>query len=94
MARLYLGSTYWSSRPQTDIEHTGRFSDGRLETDVAIVGGGFTGCVLAFVFARAGIPVAVFERAAITRGSTCASTALLMQEPDRGFLELVRRYGA
>ena len=93
MPHLHFGSTYWSCRREPEVESK-RFPAGaRVETEVAIVGGGFTGCVSAYVFARAGIPVALFERGGITQGSTCASTALLMQEPDRGFVELVRRYG-
>ena len=35
----------------------------------------------------------LLECARIGRGSTAASTALLMQEPDRDFAELVERYG-
>ena len=36
----------------------------------------------------------VLESKVIARGSTVASTALLMQEPDRDFVDLARRFGA
>jgi glycine/D-amino acid oxidase-like deaminating enzyme len=61
---------------------------------VAIVGGGFTGAAVAWRFADAGIRVAVLEAQRIGRGSTAASTALLMQEPDEDLTVLARRYTA
>lgn len=60
---------------------------------MAIVGGGFTGCLVALTFAEAGVRVSVLERSLVARGSSVASTALLMQEPDRSFLELADRFG-
>ena len=65
-----------------------------LNVDVAVVGGGITGAALAWRFADAGIRVALVEAARIGRGSTAASTALLMQEPDDGSGGAVpQRYG-
>jgi len=61
--------------------------------DVAVVGGGITGAAIAWRFARAGARVVLVDAARIGRGSTSASTALLMQEPDEDFAELARRYG-
>jgi glycine/D-amino acid oxidase-like deaminating enzyme len=45
------------------------------------------------MFGKAGLRVGLLESAQIGRGSTAASTALLMQEPDCDFAELVQRYG-
>src|SRR5688572_9881910 len=67
---------------------------GRREADVVIVGGGITGCVAAHRLATAGLRVVVLEAQRIGRGSTAASTALLMQEPDVDFRDLADRYGA
>jgi len=64
-----------------------------LSVDVAIVGGGITGAVAAYLFSKAGARVAVLEARAVAGGSTAASTALLMQEPDKDVGELARRYG-
>jgi glycine/D-amino acid oxidase-like deaminating enzyme len=47
-----------------------------------IVGGGITGAGIAHVFAEAGVPVVLIEAGRVGRGSTAASTALLMQETD------------
>ena len=65
----------------------------RLTVDVAVVGGGVTGAAVAWRFAAAGIRVAVLEAARVAGGSTAASTALLMQEPDKDLAELQRKYG-
>jgi glycine/D-amino acid oxidase-like deaminating enzyme len=65
-----------------------------LDVDVAIVGGGITGAAIAWRFADAGLRVAVLEAREIGRGSTSASTALLMQEPDEDLSVLARRYGS
>lgn len=62
--------------------------------DVAILGGGVTGAIVAWRLAAAGVRVAVLEAGRVGRGSTAASTALLMQEPDEDFSALGARYGA
>jgi len=61
--------------------------------DVVIVGGGITGALIALTFASQGISVILLERGWVGCGSTVASTALLLQDPDRGLAELTRRYG-
>ncbi len=62
--------------------------------DVVIVGGGITGAIAAYLFSDAGIRVAVVEAKTCGQGSTAASTALLMQEPDRDFCDLAARRGS
>ncbi|MEO5742559.1 MAG: FAD-binding oxidoreductase, partial [Vicinamibacterales bacterium] len=54
---------------------------------------GITGAICAYLFADAGIRVALLESKITGRGSTVASTALLMQEPDRDFSDLTGRFG-
>jgi glycine/D-amino acid oxidase-like deaminating enzyme len=53
-----------------------------------------TGVTVALEFARAGARVAVMESDLVGRGSTAASTALLLREPDLGLGDLGRLYGA
>jgi glycine/D-amino acid oxidase-like deaminating enzyme len=60
---------------------------------VVVIGGGITGCVAAQRLASRGLRVVVLEAQKIGRGSTAASTALLMQEPDVDFGDLSERYG-
>ena len=63
------------------------------QADIAIVGGGLTGGMIAEAFARQGARVAVIEASRIGQGSTAASTALLLQEPDYDLGALSERYG-
>jgi glycine/D-amino acid oxidase-like deaminating enzyme len=53
-----------------------------------------TGASVATVFGEAGVHVALVEGALVGRGSTAASTALLLREPDVGLIGLAQRYGA
>jgi glycine/D-amino acid oxidase-like deaminating enzyme len=66
---------------------------GEHRVDAVVVGGGMTGALVAEAFARAGISVIVLEAGLVGRGSTAASSALLLREPDRGLVELTERYG-
>ena len=61
--------------------------------DVVVVGGGITGALVACAFASAKVAVAVVEADLVGRGSTAASSALLLQEPDQGIAQLAHRYG-
>ena len=91
MPRLRLAQPLWLDQaPRAPILPA---LDRTIHVDVAIVGGGITGVAAAWMFADAGLRVGLLEGAQIGRGSTAASTALLMQEPDCDFVELVRRYG-
>lgn len=89
---LRLGRPFWLERTADRATRYPRLS-GAHQTDVAIVGGGMTGALIAHAFASAGISTTVLEASAIGTGSTAASAALLLQEPDLGLTELTRRYG-
>jgi glycine/D-amino acid oxidase-like deaminating enzyme len=67
---------------------------GNHATSVAIVGGGMTGALVAHAFASAGISTILLEASVVGLGSTAASSALLLQEPDLELTELTARYGA
>src|SRR5687768_7660168 len=90
MRDLHRGHPLWLVRRPTQ---TYRALKTNLDVDVAIVGGGMTGATTAAVFSHAGLRVAVLEAGLIGMGSTVASTALLLREPDMGLTELGRRYG-
>jgi glycine/D-amino acid oxidase-like deaminating enzyme len=66
---------------------------GQHDTAVAVVGGGITGALIAHAFSSAGIATTVLEGALVGRGSTAASSALLLKEPDLELTELTERYG-
>lgn len=80
------------------LEHAGhrrRYPSlsGPHQASVAIVGGGMTGALIAHAFASAGISTILIEASEFGRGSTAASSALLLQEPDLELTELANRYG-
>ena len=89
---LRRGRTIWLGRTKPAVKYP--ILRGPHTTDVAIVGGGMTGGMIAEAFTRHGARVAVIEAARIGQGSTAASTALLLQEPDYDLAALTDRYGA
>jgi glycine/D-amino acid oxidase-like deaminating enzyme len=61
--------------------------------DVAVIGGGITGALVAYHLVEAGIDTIVLDRRDIGNGSTCASTALLQYEIDTPLSELIEMVG-
>ncbi|MBW8366261.1 MAG: FAD-binding oxidoreductase [Arenimonas sp.] len=61
--------------------------------DVAVVGGGITGALIADELHRHGHDVAVLEQRDVGWGSTSASTALLQYEIDAHLVDLAKQYG-
>jgi glycine/D-amino acid oxidase-like deaminating enzyme len=67
---------------------------GTAACDVAIIGAGITGALVADAFAGSGGRVVVLEAHEIGQGSTAASTALLQYEIDTHLADLVQMLGA
>src|SRR6188474_3501185 len=93
MPRLRRGESLWLHGRKVAPVRAPALA-GHHRADLAIIGGGITGCAAAHQLASAGARVVLIEAARIGRGSTAASTALLMQEPDADFGDLAGRYGA
>jgi glycine/D-amino acid oxidase-like deaminating enzyme len=53
-----------------------------------------TGALVAHAFASAGVATTLLEGGLAGRGSTAASSAMLLQEPDLELTQLTRRFGA
>lgn len=64
-----------------------------LKTDVAVLGGGISGALVAWHLIQRGIPCAVIDARSIGLGSTCASTSLLQYEIDTPLTKLTRMVG-
>ena len=64
-----------------------------LRCDVAVIGGGISGALIADEFAGHGHDVAVFDGRDVGWGSTAASTAMLQYEIDTPMTDLAKRYG-
>ena len=93
MSQRRHGVPAWLGRIPRNQRPTYPRRRGDLEIEVAIVGGGFSGCATAYAFAAAGIPVALLEAASIGQASTAGSTGLLMQEPGIDYVDVEARYG-
>ncbi len=90
---LRLGRPLWlSDGARREPRYPGL--SGRHDTTVAVVGGGITGALVAHAFASAGIATTVLEASVVGRGSTAASSALLLKDPDLELTALARRYGS
>ncbi|QDU94901.1 NAD(P)/FAD-dependent oxidoreductase [Lignipirellula cremea] len=61
--------------------------------DVAVIGAGITGAMLAERLSRIGMSVAVVDRRDVCQGSTSASTALLQYEIDLPLVEMAKKIG-
>jgi glycine/D-amino acid oxidase-like deaminating enzyme len=63
-----------------------------VRCDVAVVGAGITGALIARALCEAGLDVVVLDKRDAGWGSTAATTALLQYEIDGGMLGIARRY--
>ena len=59
-----------------------KYLDKDIETDVIIVGGGVTGCLLGYYFSKSNINTVILEKNIAGYGSTSITTALLQYELD------------
>jgi glycine/D-amino acid oxidase-like deaminating enzyme len=66
---------------------------GPLDIDVAIVGGGLTGCATAYAFAAAGVKVALFEAERIGQASTARAGGVMASEPALDFEAIEKLHG-
>ena len=66
---------------------------GEIQTQVAIVGGGLTGCACAAVFATAGVRVVVLEADRLGSGETARSAGLARHDLDASFQETAALHG-
>src|SRR5690349_23182980 len=88
---LRTGTPLWLGRGAPHIGH--RPLEHNLRVDVAIVGAGISGALIADAMLSAGHTVAVFDRRGPVKGSTPASTALLQFEIDSPLTLLTRKIG-
>ena len=64
-----------------------------MKCDALIVGGGITGSLIAERLTRQGLDVIIIDREFPGRGSTAASTSMLLWEIDRSLTQLTQSYG-
>jgi glycine/D-amino acid oxidase-like deaminating enzyme len=83
---------YWLLR--NGIGAAGAPLDHSLDCDVAIIGAGITGALVADALIETGLRIVVLDGGEIAQGSTSASTALLQYETDTKLIELAKLLGA
>jgi glycine/D-amino acid oxidase-like deaminating enzyme len=87
------GSSPWVDLfPKSRVPAYPRYR-GSMATDIAIVGGGLTGCAAAYAFAAAGIRVALVEQGQIGRGSSGSSSGWISDDPGLNFGALEQALG-
>ena len=64
-----------------------------IETDVLVVGAGITGAMIADALSASGMKVVVVDKRGAAKGSTTASTAMVLYEIDTPLTKLARKIG-
>ncbi len=88
---LHSGLAYWIVKNKL-YEYFNPLRDDQV-VDVAIIGSGITGALVAHELCEAGIPCAVFDKRTISTGSTAASTSQLQYEIDVPLCEMIDSLG-
>ena len=89
---LRTGSPLWSESPGASVTHQPLTRD--LRTEIAVIGTGISGALVAFTLTLRGYRVLLLDRREPLHGSSMASTALVQPELDVSLTELTRRIGA
>ncbi|MDB6167412.1 MAG: FAD-dependent oxidoreductase [Verrucomicrobia bacterium] len=89
--KLLSPQPFWPIRDGIPASYPPLERDARC--DVAIIGGGITGALVAWHLADAGVDAMVLDRREVAHGSTAGSTGLLQYEIDRPLWQLAREIG-
>jgi glycine/D-amino acid oxidase-like deaminating enzyme len=86
--KLRIGKPLWLATKGAPL-HVYRLSR-TVTCDVAIIGAGITGALVAHQLLKAGLKVVMIDKRRVGLGSTAASTGLLMVQPDSSIADLTR----
>jgi glycine/D-amino acid oxidase-like deaminating enzyme len=93
MSQTKYGRSWWiDTFPKSRVPSYPRHR-GPLAVDIAVVGGGVTGCATAYAFAAAGIKVALVEADQVGRGSSGFSNGWISDDPGASFVAVERLLG-
>lgn len=93
MPRTRYGVSPWIHRFPDSRRPDFPRAKGELDADVAIVGGGLTGCATAYGCAVAGLRAVVLEGARVGQGSAGRSAGLLLPDPGPSFRDVAQAHG-
>src|SRR5947209_13416247 len=79
------GSRYWHDRTADNRRRAyGKFR-GDATADVVVIGGGLTGCAMAYAIAASGLDVVLVEAERLAAGATSAGIGAILPQPDAVF---------
>lgn len=93
MPQTRYGVSPWTERATRAQRPSAARLRGERSADVVVVGGGFTGCLTAYILAQAGQGVVLLEASRIGRGATSAASGRLLSTPGVSFRALHERFG-
>ncbi len=88
---LRSGTSYWIALEPEPLSAEPLAAD--IRCDVAIVGGGITGALIADRLVQEGVDTVLIDKRLLATGSTAASTGLLQYEIDTPLVDLIRKVG-
>src|SRR5579872_3277167 len=87
------GRSPWTDRaPASRVPSYPKYK-GHTDVDVAIIGGGLTGCTAAYAFAAAGVGVVLLESDRIGRGTTSLADGWISDDPGARFADVEKAMG-
>ena len=86
------GHSLWADSSRINVRHRSQLQ--YESCDIAIVGGGVSGALIALTLSAEGHDVVVVDRRSFLRGSTLASTAMIQFELDTPMTQLAEKLGA
>ncbi len=86
------GRPIWADTPRIDVRYRTRLDNENC--DVAVIGAGISGALIALALAERGHDVVIVDRNEPCRGSTLASTAMIQFELDTPLIELADQKGS
>jgi glycine/D-amino acid oxidase-like deaminating enzyme len=93
VTKTHYGVRYWLDRVPASRRPAYPRHRGHLQTDVAIVGGGAIGCAVAYVFAAAGVRVALLESGRVGQEQAAGGSGIVVHEPETGLHALAQQHG-
>lgn len=88
---LRTGRPVWLIKDRQKPKHPALKQD--IVSEVAVIGGGVSGALIAHALTRAGREVILLDSREVAMGSTSASTAILSYETDTNLTELIKKIG-